>query len=125
MLWRRRWALLQVAFASCMPKLVFLGVLACVLLAVAMSLARLYDRIPVPADDSPEQLSIWQSWQLVSGIFGLSVVPQVRSRAYSRAHTHTAQRAHPALLNMSACMCACRSYSTSCVLVTPPTYPLY
>ncbi|KAL6761626.1 maltose exporter-like protein [Haematococcus lacustris] len=87
--------LLQVALAEFMPTQVFAVVTVLVLVAVAMSLARLTSTSQTPTSTGSQgaaaqpskapqgsglglqQLDRWTAWQLVSGVAGLAMVPQV------------------------------------------------
>ncbi|KAJ9528530.1 hypothetical protein QJQ45_020492, partial [Haematococcus lacustris] len=87
--------LLQVALAEFMPTQVFAVVTVLVLVAVAMSLARLTSTSQTPTSTRSQgaaaqpskapqgsglglqQLDRWTAWQLVSGVAGLAMVPQV------------------------------------------------
>jgi hypothetical protein len=92
--------MLQVALAKFMPAEIFIAVTCVLLVAVAMSLARLsgtFSKTPGQQDQQQQQEAssavnaqaqagqspntgswdLWRAWQLVSGVAGLAIVPQV------------------------------------------------
>lgn len=68
---------LQVALAGFMPSLTYAAALLFTLSAVGITLWHFSAQ---SQSQSKDRLSVWNLWQLGSGLVGLAVVPQVRGR---------------------------------------------
>lgn len=72
----------QVALAGFMPSLTYAAALLFTLSAVGITLWHF--SASAAQAQSTERLSVWNLWQLGSGLVGLAVVPQVSARAPRR-----------------------------------------